>query len=322
MSDYIKSLSKGSIAKLSCPVCKAKLRVDNNFFVCISDLCKQSFPLIRGIPVLINDSQSLFSINHFIDIQGNISSKTRSKSKIRSYIGKSLPSLGHNLKAKDNYEIFAKRLLKKKNNPRVLVIGGRVAGIGIKNILDSSIDFVESDISFGPRTSLICDAHDIPFEDNSFDGVISQAVLEHVADPFRCVEEINRTLKENGLVYIEVPFMQQVHGGKYDFTRFTHIGLRMLLRSFREIDSGVSGGPGMALAWSIYYFLLSFVKTPTLKRIVTFFSSLAFFWLKFFDYYLVNRPGALDSASGFYFLGEKRSNEVPTRQDLFNSLSI
>ncbi len=41
---------------------------------------------------------------------------------------------------------------------------------------------------------LICDAHDIPFADRSFDGVIVQAVLEHVVDPFRCCEEIHRVL--------------------------------------------------------------------------------------------------------------------------------
>ncbi len=84
--------------------------------------------------------------------------------------------------------------------------------------------------------------------DESFDGVICQAVLEHVLDPYRCVEEIHRVLRPNGLVYAETPFMQQVHGGTHDFTRFTHLGHRRLFRKFAEVDSGVVCGPGMALA--------------------------------------------------------------------------
>ena len=79
---------------------------------------------------------------------------------------------------------------------------------------------------------LICDANDIPFENGSFDGVVLQAALEHVADPYRCVEETHRVLKEKGLVYAETAFMQQVHGGRYDFTRFTRLGHRRLFRRF------------------------------------------------------------------------------------------
>jgi ubiquinone/menaquinone biosynthesis C-methylase UbiE len=48
---------------------------------------------------------------------------------------------------------------------------------------------------------MIFDAHDIPIEDGSFDGVIILAVLEHVADPYRYSEEIYRVLKDQGVVY-------------------------------------------------------------------------------------------------------------------------
>ncbi len=130
------------------------------------------------------------------------------------------------------------------------------------------IELVESDAAFGPRTTLVCDAHSLPFEDNSFDGVIVQAVLEHVVDPWRCVEEIHRVLKEDSLVYAETPFMVQVHGGRYDFTRFTHLGHRRLFRKFEEIESGAVCGPGMALAWSYRYFLLSFTTSKLLRSLI------------------------------------------------------
>jgi|CXWL01.1.fsa_nt_gi SAM-dependent methyltransferase len=45
----------------------------------------------------------------------------------------------------------------------------------------------------------------LPFGDNSFDLVISLAVLEHVTDAERVVEEAFRVLKSGGYAYFEVP---------------------------------------------------------------------------------------------------------------------
>ena len=125
---------------------------------------------------------------------------------------------------------------------------------------------------------LICDAHDIPFADGSFDAVIAQAVLEHVVDPHRCVAEIHRVLNAQGVVYAETPFMQQVHAGRYDFARFTHLGHRRLFRMFQEIDSGAVCGPGMALAWSYQYFLMSFTTSKTLRKLAGVFARLTSFF--------------------------------------------
>lgn len=189
-------------------------------------------------------------------------------------------------------------------------------GEGMQEILsNAAIRFVETDVLAGPRTNLICDAHDIPFEDDTFDGAIIQAVLEHVADPYRCVEEIFHVLSESGLVYAETPFMQQVHMGKYDFTRFSHLGHRRLFRKFEEIASGAVGGPGLVLALSFRYFLLSFVTSKTAKFLVHIFSSLAFFWLKYFDYYLIQKPCTFDAATGYYFTGRK-SNRILSDREL------
>jgi hypothetical protein len=35
------------------------------------------------------------------------------------------------------------------------------------------------------------------------------------------------------------------------------------------------------------------------------FARLTSFYLKYFDYYLIDKAGALDAASGYYFLGRK-----------------
>jgi SAM-dependent methyltransferase len=55
-----------------------------------------------------------------------------------------------------------------------------------------------------------CEAHLIvdgilPFEDNSFDGVILDNVLEHLTDPKFVLDEISRVLKSEGILVIGVP---------------------------------------------------------------------------------------------------------------------
>lgn len=216
-------------------------------------------------------------------------------------LGRFLPDLGRNLKAAKNYADFASML----PGRRVLIVGGRVLGEGMSALVDRDLELVETDVALGPRTAVVCDAHSLPFADETFDGVVAQAVLEHVADPARCVAEIRRTLKPGGLVYAETPFIQHVHAGAHDFTRFTHLGHRRLFRDFDEVDSGAACGPGMALAWTFTGFLQSFAANPFQRRVAGALGHLFSFPLRFVDPYLIDRPGALDVASALYFLGRK-----------------
>jgi SAM-dependent methyltransferase len=59
----------------------------------------------------------------------------------------------------------------------------------------------------------------LPVEDNFFDCCISMNTLEHVYDPKALVEEIYRSLKPGGTVYITVPWIFRIHGHPYDFNR-------------------------------------------------------------------------------------------------------
>jgi uncharacterized protein YbaR (Trm112 family) len=300
---------------LCCPICHAKLKQAEDQFECTNSECATHFPIIDGVPVLLNEQSSVYSIDDSISHSKTTLSKI-SENKLKKTILDLLPTIGKNIKGKANYRRMSQVLLRQSTSPRVLVVGGSILGQGMESLANNTaIDLVESDVSFGIRTMLICDAHDIPFQDGSFDGVILQAVLEHVVDPYRCCEEIHRVLKKQGVVYAETPFMQQVHGGRYDFTRFTYLGHRRLFRRFEEIDSGAVCGPGMALAWSYQYFLLSFTTSRILRAILLVFARLTSFYLKYFDYYLISKPSALDAASGYYFMGRK-SEQVLSDQDL------
>ncbi len=109
---------------------------------------------------------------------------------------------------------------------------------------------------------------------------------------------------------LSVPFVTPVWGGKYDFTRFTHSGLRRLLRSFDEIDSGAVSGPGTALARAYEQLLVSFSRHDASRPLLRSTARLSGFWLKYLDYFLIDRPGALDAAAGLFFLGRRRETPL------------
>jgi SAM-dependent methyltransferase len=229
-----------------------------------------------------------------------------------------LPSLSHNLSAERNFARLTELLRARGHGrpARVLVVGGAVIGEGMQALLeDREIELVEADVAVGPRTDVICDAHSLPFAEGTFDAVVCQAVLEHVADPPRVAGEIHRVLKPGGLVYSEIPFMQQVHEGAYDFTRFTHGGHRRLFRWFDEIDAGATAGPGMSLGWAVRSLLSAMVGDRARARaLVNLLSTLTLFWLKYLDRPLMRRDAILDGASGTYFLGIARESARPDRE--------
>lgn len=297
---------------LCCPICKAKVELAEDSVCCVNPACRSTYPIEQGIPVLINESNSVFSISDFLKHKATFFTPRK---KLDALIERMLPTLTFNIKCKRNYSRLAELLLAQSESPTVLVLGGSILGEGMAVLLKSTgIRSVDTDVSFGPRTQIICDAHDIPFADETFDCVVAQAVLEHVVDPRRCVEEIHRVLKPGGYVYAEVPFLYPVHGREYDFTRFTHAGLRRLFNDFSEEESGAQGGPGMALALSWQWFLWSFSSRRSARKLLKAFARLtAWFW-KYFDKFLVNRNSALDSASGCYFMGKKTGEHLSDRE--------
>jgi uncharacterized protein YbaR (Trm112 family) len=297
---------------LCCPACHGKLREQGERFECVNAGCAGSYPVVDGIPVLVNERLSVFSLNEYVS--GN-DTYFATESRLKKIVRGLVPSISANIKGKSNYRELARILLSDSASPRVLVIGGSLLGYGMEALVNQKeIELVESDVSIGPRIVVVCDAHCIPFEDGAFDAVVAQAVLEHVVDPHRCSDEIHRVLKSRGIVYAETPFMQQVHGGRFDFTRFTHLGHRRLFRRYEEISSGALDGPGGALAWSYEYFLLGFATSKTLRSLIRTFARLSGFFLKYFDYFLINKPGAMDGATGYYFMGRKSDQVLSDRE--------
>lgn len=290
---------------MRCPVSHVEL-VEGNGSLFAKNNSEISYPIIDEVPVLINESNSLFSHHEFSNRVDT--TVTLQRSEWAKMIAACVPSISENVVAGENYRLLAELLPK---NATVLVVGGSYRGQGIEKLFSrEDIEIVGSDVSFGPECDMIIDAHDIPFIDDSFDCVIAQAVLEHVVQPHRCVEEMTRVLKTGGYIYSETPFMQQVHMKQYDFTRFTHLGHNLLFAQFDLIKSGPVGGTGSALAWAWVYFLRSMVSSKRLSKLVTVAGRFTSFPLKYVDRLIKNVSGTYDGASAFYFLGKKRQDRL------------
>lgn len=93
------------------------------------------------------------------------------------------------------------------------------------------------------------DGHSLPFKDNSFDLVLSQAVFEHLYDPFVAAKEIFRVLKPGGRVYVESAFMQPLHAVPYHFFNTTGWGLERLFQDFKISKITHEGELSSTLEW-------------------------------------------------------------------------
>ena len=82
---------------------------------------------------------------------------------------------------------------------------------------------------------IVGDIHNLPFKDESTEAIFCLAVLEHVQNPIKAMEEMHRVLVPGGKLLIYVPFLYYYHAheGYYgDYWRFTYDTLKMFAEDF------------------------------------------------------------------------------------------
>lgn len=265
-------------------------------------------PIVAGQPVLIDFEQSAVSRRWFEEKRESyslVAGRHDLPRKIKSYL------FGTSDVSKRNFERFRKEALSIPGaSGLVLVVGGGQIGMGIEILYDDpDVSLIAFDIYPSPVTIFAADAHRIPLRDGSVDAVCIQAVLEHVLEPALVVSEIFRVLRPGGVVYAETPFMQQVHEGASDFTRFTELGHRWLFRDFQPIERGSIGGPGLSVYWSMKYFFRGLTRNRKLANIL----SVPFGLLALLDRFMPAGQ-VLDGANGVYFMGRKTGKRLEARE--------
>lgn len=75
--------------------------------------------------------------------------------------------------------------------------------------------YITMDIE-SPLAKVKADIHQMPFGDNTFDVVLCNHVLEHVADDIKAMGEIKRVLKPGGWAILQVPFFSPVPAATFE----------------------------------------------------------------------------------------------------------
>jgi SAM-dependent methyltransferase len=77
-----------------------------------------------------------------------------------------------------------------------------------------------------PQLDVICDLNDkLPFDSETFDSILLSDVLEHIRKPEQLLHEIQRILKNDGVLIMNVPYFYCLHEEPHDYFRYTEFAL-------------------------------------------------------------------------------------------------
>ncbi len=80
-----------------------------------------------------------------------------------------------------------------------------------------NLEYTSADL-FSPIVDVKADIVDLPFEDNSFDVIICNHVLEHIVDDRKAMSELYRVMKSGGWGIVQVPMKNSLEKTYEDFT--------------------------------------------------------------------------------------------------------
>ena len=209
--------------RLACPSCGARLPFAGAGAKSIEcNRCGRSFPRTGSrLDFLPADLREAFRIRSTLNVSSNV------------------------------YDEVAQSLIGRCREGLVLDCGAGSRALEYPNVVNYEIvDY--------PSTDVLGVNERLPFADETFDAVLSLAVLEHVKDPFQSAREITRVLKRGGELYCVVPFLQPMHGYPHHYYNMTTSGLVNLFDGALSIEERRVLDSGLPI-WTLTWFLRSWV---------------------------------------------------------------
>jgi len=134
---------------------------------------------------------------------------------------------------------FARKgLYKHISELAIQISGGKLLDVGCgtkpyKKLFNveqyDGLEYSSEEYGASKNAEYFYDGNKFPFDNENYDNVISNEVLEHVFNPDEFLSEINRVLKINGKFLLTAPFVWDEHEPPYDFARYTSFGIKYLL---------------------------------------------------------------------------------------------
>jgi len=124
--------------------------------------------------------------------------------------------------AEENAKRFFNEYVYNKNEEiKILEIGSYIGGFNIRSLNPKNSNYIGVDLSSGPGVDVVLnDPYILPFDDNSFDYVISSSCFEHIDFFWVSFNEIMKVLKPSGVFYLNAPSNGDFHRYPIDSWRF------------------------------------------------------------------------------------------------------
>ena len=131
--------------------------------------------------------------------------------------------------------------IKSKENLKILDLGGRDRSKIDRSKTYGQNDVTVLDIIDSENVDVVGDAHKLSeyFENSHFDVIVSSSVFEHLHSPWKVVLEMNKILKNNGLVFISTHQSVGIHDQPWDYFRFSEYSWKSLFNKstgFKILD--------------------------------------------------------------------------------------
>ncbi|NEO79667.1 class I SAM-dependent methyltransferase [Moorena sp. SIO4G3] len=169
-------------------------------------------------------------------------------------------------------------------NKKVVDIG---CGFGAnkKIVEDAGGTWVGVEPFEGGAHTVVGDVENLPFEDESFDIAVMDAVLEHVPNVSKAFEEVSRVLKPNGLFVGYVAFMECFHEISYSHLSFKALEHFSKINGMKldKISGGGRFGIDYHLAVLFYPVNIKFLRgliAITIRTLIALKSIFAYFGLR------------------------------------------
>ncbi len=276
---------------LICLDCHKKLNLSNKILTCSN--CGKIYKIINNKPYFLDKKVEILNQESSDTVINRLKIFFKKYSIIfnilyytfgASFVGKS-----------------AKKAIKNIESDKLIIN----LGSGIKKINDNvvNIDFYPFD-----NVDIVSDIVCLPFDNNSVDVIINEAVLEHVKNPKAIVKEMHRILKHDGLIYVTVPFMASFHSSPNDYYRWSKQGIRELLKDFKEEEIGIRCGPTSAMLSIFSDWIATFFSFGSiyLHQVLLIIFTIITSPLKVIDYLIYKFPSSQNIAYGFYYIGKKK----------------
>jgi SAM-dependent methyltransferase len=119
------------------------------------------------------------------------------------------------------YHDFYNRIISFAVKGKTLEIGG-----GTGNLKEYLPSVTTTDIVPSPWLDFVCDAQDLPFDDESFDNIVGVDVLHHIERPILFFKEAVRVLKKSGRIILIDPAITKMSYGFYHFIHEEPVDLK------------------------------------------------------------------------------------------------